>query len=507
MIKRALVVAILLLSTVGTYAQQPTLQDRLNAIRAELDAIEQAAQPQLPLPGHVKTVQELVLAFARCDGQTITIDPGVYFANLVWSCPDSTPHTLVVGVAAPAMQTLQTGTPAVDAGATSAVSLYPADGKAPTITVLGSNVTFQGLTIGAGVLDSSTVVLGSPVAVDPFSQPNNVVFDAVEVLAGPNGGFRGFELHSRSVTITRSRVIGYRHTQRDAQAVYVCNGPGPHTIDSNWLEGSGENVLFGGCTTMAQSQHPANATIANNYVYKPQAWRQGQPQAALVKNNIECKSCDGALIKGNVIDGNWVNGQTGIPVLFTPRNQYKVSPWTVVRNVVFEDNVIRNTPQGYGVHILYTDDVAQTQPTADITIRHNLFMDSPNGVLFVGGVAGKAVIVNNTWPKIRYNLMQFAQTVLDPVTRVKGFNKTDLTFTGNVAKGGEYGISGQNMSPGVPSLTGYTLPSSVFAGNVIEKYSSGTVQWPAGNTLLPAGGLAPLLDALFHYTPDTSLGW
>jgi hypothetical protein len=140
------------------------------------------------------------------------------------------------------------------------------------------------------------------------------------------------------------------------------------------------------------------------------------------------------------------------------------------------------------VNILGSDNNAPTQPTARITIERNLFQDSLKGVLVSYGVTGYLRVLNNTLPAVRWNLLTFANTVV----------KTPLTFTGNVAPSGAYGVSGDDTAPGSPTLSAHTIVQA-FTGNVIEKTPARAIPWPAGNTLLNPGALATVLDAQFKY--------
>jgi hypothetical protein len=58
---------------------------------------------------------------------------------------------------------------------------------------------------------------------------------------------------------------------------------------------------------------------------------------------------------------------------------------------------------------------------------------------------------------------------------------------------GEYGVSGTNLSSGLPTLTAYTKLLA-FTDNLIEKNPARTNLLPPGNTWVEPGALATLLD-------------
>jgi hypothetical protein len=59
----------------------------------------------------------------------------------------------------------------------------------------------------------------------------------------------------------------------DAQAVAGWNGPGPYWIENNYLEGAGDNVLFGGADPAITGLAASDVTFRRNHLSKPVAWR------------------------------------------------------------------------------------------------------------------------------------------------------------------------------------------------------------------------------------------
>ena len=92
-----------------------------------------------------------------------------------------------------------------------------------------------------------------------------------------------------------------------------------------------------------------------------------------VKNLIEFKNAKDVVVEGNIIENNWAAGQQGYSIVFTPRNQSNTAPWSVVRNIVIQNNVIRHVAAAF--NILGYDDIHTSQQTQDITVRNNLMYD------------------------------------------------------------------------------------------------------------------------------------
>ena len=120
----------------------------------------------------------------------------------------------------------------------------------------------------------------------------------------------------------------------DAQAIGGGAGDlpmGPFKIVDNFLEASGENIIFGGA---AATQTPCDIEIRRNHFFKPMTWMPGQPgyvggpngNPFIVKNHFEIKNAQRILFEGNVLENNWGGqGQYGYSVLLTPKNQASAS--------------------------------------------------------------------------------------------------------------------------------------------------------------------------------------
>src|SRR5262249_54026997 len=92
-----------------------------------------------------------------------------------------------------------------------------------------------------------------------------------------------------------------------------------------------------------------------------------------VKNLFELKNARRVVVDGNLLEYNWPHAQNGFAVLFTVRNQKGSSPWSVVEDVLFVNNVIRHVAAGF--NILGRADIHPSQQTRRIAIRNNLFVD------------------------------------------------------------------------------------------------------------------------------------
>jgi len=137
----------------------------------------------------------------------------------------------------------------------------------------------------------------------------------------------------------------------DAQAVSGGGGDnpgGPYKIVNNFLEASGENILFGGGPATTT---PTDIEIRRNHLFKPMIWKPGEAgfvggasgRPFIVKNHFELKNAQRVLFEGNLLDNVWGGfSQTGFSILLTPKNQNNHCPLCRVTDVTIRWNRIRD---------------------------------------------------------------------------------------------------------------------------------------------------------------------
>jgi hypothetical protein len=104
--------------------------------------------------------------------------------------------------------------------------------------------------------------------------PHDIELDRVYVHGHPlYGQKRGVALNGRTLAVRNSYVSEIKAAGVDAQAIAGWNGPGPLTIENNYLEASGENFLLGGADPGIVGLTPTDVTFRHNHVARPLAWR------------------------------------------------------------------------------------------------------------------------------------------------------------------------------------------------------------------------------------------
>ena len=295
---------------------------------------------------------------------------------------------------------------------------------------------------------------------------------------------RGISLNSAETSITNSYISDVHGKGYDTQAICGWNGPGPFKIINNYLEGAGENVMFGGALATIPNLIPTDITVKNNYFFKPLSWYANDPSYAgihwTVKNLFELKNARNVVVDGNVFEGNWTDAQAGRAIAFTPRPSDS-GRWAVVEDVLFQNNIVRNV--GSGVILLGADEPPAPTETRlrRVKVVNNLFeIDGPR---FASNGAFATVINKTEDVTIEHNtVIQTAQIIVTDYAP-----NTRFIFRNNITRHNEYGIFGSGVGIGNRSLTHY-FPGSIVTGNVIAK----EVNAPGNaESLYPAGNFFP----------------
>jgi len=306
--------------------------------------------------------------------------------------------------------------------------------------------------------------------------PHHIIIDRCLIRGDPRkGSRRGVALNGAHAAVIDSHIADIKEVGADSQAIAGWNGPGPFKIANSYLEGAGENVMFGGGDPSIRDLVPSDIEVLGNHLSKPLTWRQGDPTYAgtpwTVKNIFELKNARRVRVEGNLLEHSWVHGQIGFAVVLTVRNQDGRAPWSVVEDVTFANNVIRGATSG--VNILGRDNIHPSQPTRRLTIRNNLFVDL--GGPRWGGEGRLFQIVDST-----------SSVVIDHNTAIhigniitsEGPPHRGFVFTDNIVAHNTYGIVGGAVGTGTQALDAL-FPGAIVRRNVIVGGSSS--QYPRDN--------------------------
>jgi hypothetical protein len=306
----------------------------------------------------------------------------------------------------------------------------------------------------------------------------NITMDRLLIVAGAAGQKRAIMGNGRNITLTRSHIANIWASGMDSQAFCAWDGAGPYTITDNYLEAASENVMFGGANSKAPDRVPADILVDGNHLSKPLAWK-GTRKA--VKNLFELKSAKRVTVRNNLFEHNWTDAQNGIGILFTVRNDEGGSSWSVVEDVLFEHNTIRDTEGVFNV--LGYDSYKPSGRATRITIRHNLAIASGT-FLTAGAEVGTLTLDHNTVDQGG----TFANLYFGDVwqsgmstTRPAQFAIETLTITNTLANHGTYGVYGESTGIGMVALNrltrSYTWTHNVLAGEEGWGHTYPAITW------------------------------
>jgi hypothetical protein len=314
--------------------------------------------------------------------------------------------------------------------------------------------------------------------------PHHIIIDRCYLHGdAKRGSRRGVALNAAHAAVIDSYLVDFKQPTVDAQAISGWNGPGPFRIAGNYLEASGENIMFGGADPDIPNLVPSDIEIVRNHLTKPLRWKKDDPSFEgpewAVKNLFELKNARRVLVEGNLLEHNWPQAQNGFAILFTVRNQDGKAPWSVVEDVTFRNNYVRRVAAG--INILGRDDNQKSEQTRRIAIVNNVFEDvggkwGGNGRLF-------QLLDRTVGITIEHNTATQTGGII--FAGDTGPHET-FVFQHNVMPHNEYGIIGSGTGPGNSTLQKF-FPAGVIRGNVL--IGAPAASYPRDN-LFPASAAA-----------------
>jgi hypothetical protein len=313
----------------------------------------------------------------------------------------------------------------------------------------------------------------------PMAWRDPIVAQPSDVTAvGGEGGSLSAGVYAYRVVARRAAGQGSLATSSPSAEVTAVATGGANRIAWTPVADATEYLVYG--------RNPAGVTqywtvTAPTFTDTGAAGKSGTPPTAgtrwSVKNIFELKNARRVRIEYNLFENNWVAGQPGYAILFTPRNQGGGCPWCVIEQVEFNHNIVRNVSGGF--NIAGYDSNGVTQQSNTLTIQDNLVY----GVSTTLGGSGWAALVGEA-PRdlvFDHNTFDFDGTTLVYAyggTKTAPRPITGFRFTNNASPHGAYGINGADASTGTLTFQMY-FPSVVVTGNWM---SGGTAsRYPPGN--------------------------
>jgi hypothetical protein len=225
----------------------------------------------------------------------------------------------------------------------------------------------------------------------------------------------------------------------DAQAI---NGgasntqDGPFLIQDNFLEASGEAIMFGGG---AATLTPTDIEILGNHFWKPWQWKPGNTPFVggtngnpfIVKNHLELKNAVRVLVDSNLMENVWGGfSQTGDGILLTPKNQHEghgdICPKCQVTDITVRYSYVSHAGGGIQMATALSGNGRNGAPALAGTrwSIHDVVLDDLSIQKYVGD--GAVLSIMNKWPKNPLNTVT--------INHITGFpdSTSNMMFIGNI---------------------------------------------------------------------------
>jgi len=252
---------------------------------------------------------------------------------------------------------------------------------------------------------------------------------------------------------------------------------GPYRIFDNFLEASGENILFGGGEATTS---PADIEIRQNHLFKPLIWMPGHPgfvggtngRPFVVKNNFELKNAERVLFEGNILEYTWGGfSQFGYSIVLTPKNQAvgistNSCPACRVTDVTIRYSTVSHAAAGINIANAVSDNGGIAAAGGRYSI-HDVTLDDIDSNAYAG--AGPLVLVMNGWPRnilggISINHITGFGDASHPALSVGNDTSnpkmSNFIYTNNLVLAGEYPIW---TSGGKTNCAYSTIPLTVIS--------------------------------------------
>jgi hypothetical protein len=272
------------------------------------------------------------------------------------------------------------------------------------------------------------------------SVPSRLVFDRVIVRGRPGLILRRcIALNSASTAVLNSVVMDCHEKGADSQAIGGWNGPGPFLIRNNLLEGAGENVMFGGSDPFISGLIPSDIVIERNHFRKPEAWFRSSEWT--VKNLLELKVGKRVLVRGNLFENNWADGQSGVALVFKSVNQSGGAPWSETSDLTIVDNILRRSAGG--ITLAARPEVHPAVPMSKILIARNSIYGLGRESGFNSGTERALLVMGGVaHVRIEDNTISAPASVIAVVRDGNPPLVPSFVFRRNLARFGQFGIHG-----------------------------------------------------------------
>ena len=336
------------------------------------------------------------------------------------------------------------------------------------------NILFGGSDPGVANLIPSDITISRNYLTRPLAWRNPIMGTPGSVAASAATG------GSLAAATHYFRVVAVLHTDSEAavslpsKEVSAATGASG-AVRVTWAAVSGADNyrIYRGTSAGAESRYVEIPASSTAYTYTGSGEQSGTPPTSgtlwVVKNNFELKNAQRVTVDGNVMENTWQAGQYGYAIVLTPRNSENRAPWSTVKDVTITNNIIRHAAGVF--NIANRDDVYPSGPTTNVTVRNNLFQDISSNTY---GGSAKAILIGGGATPITFDHNTFAHDNTSFLYAYGPYTMNSFTFTNNLVRHFDYGIMGENTSPGNLTIQtffpGSNITCNAIAGAVAKNY-------------------------------------
>lgn len=203
---------------------------------------------------------------------------------------------------------------------------------------------------------------------------SHVIIDRCSMDANGFDSKYGIVANCEELSLLNSSVLDIKAPGVESKFYLNYRGGGAHAIINCRLEAAGVGMMVGGASAGSANGVLNGFCFRGNHLWKNPAWI-GQGYA--MKNHYELKQGINCLAIGNVMENNYVDGQSGIAVLIKPATQspgeFQNGEWSEVKYLDFALNKVLNTRAGYSLIRMQSLSEPIAKPLNHVRFRHNLW--------------------------------------------------------------------------------------------------------------------------------------
>lgn len=347
-------------------------------------------------------------------------------------------------------------------------------GGTPVRCVVTSGIAHHYRFIGVEFLAPTTPISTGLIVLGAFNEtleanlPHHIIFDRCLIRGDATIGCRrGINFGCGTWAAVHCYIGDMKESGADSQAILCYNSPGPGLIWNCFLEGAGENVMFGGGDPTVTNMIPSDIELRGNYFYKPTAW---VGSGWTVKNHFELKMGVRILLHRCQFSNMWAAAQA-YSVNIKVANQDGTATWAATNNVTLSHNKFTNVENGI---VLNAKDPGTSLALHHALVENNIFeIENVTAVADYRGFMVLGLETDGIGPMdiaFRHNTWANRSGVSGQAAYIEAYAvdvMDRLYFENNAIYAGTTDIDGPVVAAGQPTFDRWSITNSVINNAII----------------------------------------